>query len=128
MKLSITNIFTLKMKEFALNKAPESITFFERLLPLVVSGEKVITIRDESESYYVPGSIIKVYALETGKYYTDIEILSVEQISYDDISDYHAAQEAMTLDILKKLIREIYPTEQSLFVIHYRLVRDIKAS
>lgn len=103
--------------------APETITFFERLLPLVISGEKVITIRDKSESYYVPGSFVKVYALETNKYYTDIEILSVQPISYDDISEYHAQQEAMTLDTLKKLIREIYPTEQSLYVISYRLIK-----
>ncbi|EKT57584.1 N(4)-acetylcytidine aminohydrolase [Providencia sneebia] len=104
-----------------MNKAPDSITFFERLLPLVVSGEKVITIRDKSESDYVPGTRVRVSALETGKYYTDIEILSVEEISYDDISEYHAVQEAMSLETLKALIREIYPTEQSLFVIHYRL-------
>ncbi|GAB1437585.1 N(4)-acetylcytidine aminohydrolase [Providencia sp.] len=105
-----------------MSKLPTTITFFERLLPLVVSGEKVITIRDESESHYVPGSIVKVYALETNEYYTEIEILSVKPIRYDDISEYHAKQEAMTLDMLKKLIREIYPTEQSLYVITYRLV------
>ncbi|QCJ70162.1 ASCH domain-containing protein [Providencia heimbachae] len=105
-----------------MNTPPDTITFFERLLPLVVSGEKIITIRDKSESHYVPGSMVKVYALETGKYYTDIEILSVEPISYDDISDFHAKQEAISLDTLKKLIREIYPTEQYLYVIHYRLV------
>lgn len=106
-----------------MNKLPTTITFFERLLPLVVSGEKVITIRDESESHYVPGNIVKVYALETNEYYTEIEILSVKPISYDDISEYHAKQEAMSLDVLKKLIREIYPSEQSLYVITYRLVK-----
>ncbi|QIC16092.1 ASCH domain-containing protein [Providencia vermicola] len=106
-----------------MRKAPDTITFFERLLPLVVSGEKVITIRDKSESNYIPGTIVKVFALETGTYYTDIEILSVEPIGYDEISAYYAKQEAMTLDNLKTLIREIYPTEQSLFVIHYRLVQ-----
>ncbi|WP_353241720.1 N(4)-acetylcytidine aminohydrolase [Providencia sp.] len=105
-----------------MNDAPDTITFFERLLPLVVSGKKVITIRDKSESHYVPGTTVKVYALETGKYYTEIEILSVAPIFYDDISEYHAEQEAMTLDTLKKLIKEIYPTEQSLYVITYRLV------
>ena len=109
-----------------MSKAPETITFFERLLPLVVSGEKVITIRDESESHYVPGTMVKVYALETAKYYTDIEILSVEAITYDDINEYHAKQEAMTLDVLKKLIREIYPTEQFLYVIQYQLVKSAK--
>lgn len=107
-----------------MNSAPDTITFFERLLPLVVSGEKVITIRDKSESHYVPGTNVKVYALETGKYYTDIKILSVEPIFYDDISEYHAQQEAMSLETLKKLIKEIYPTEQSLFVITYQLLND----
>lgn len=105
-----------------MNTVPDTITFYERLLPLVISGKKVITIRDQHESHYVPHSVVRVFALETGKYYTDIEILSVEPIDYDDISEYHATQEAMTLDNLKSLIREIYPTEQSLFVIHYRLV------
>ncbi|EOW0442666.1 ASCH domain-containing protein, partial [Providencia rettgeri] len=33
-----------------MNNAPDTITFFERLLPLVVSGKKIITIRDKSES------------------------------------------------------------------------------
>lgn len=105
-----------------MNDAPNTITFFERLLPLVVSGKKVITIRDKSESHYVPNTTVKVYALETGKYYTEIEILSVEPIFYDDISEYHAEQEAMTLDTLKTLIKEIYPSEQSLYVITYRLL------
>ena len=104
-----------------MDKVPDTITFFERLIPLVASGEKVITIRDEAESHYVPGSVVKVYALETSKYATEIEILSVESISYDDIGEYHAKQEAMPLDTLKRLIREIYPTEQLLYVIHYRL-------
>jgi len=124
MKCFITNLYLNHFHQrIAMRKAPDTITFFERLLPLVVSGEKVITIRDKSESNYIPGTVVKVFALETGTYYTDIEILSVEPIGYDEISAYHAKQEAMTLDNLKTLIREIYPTEQSLFVIHYRLVQ-----
>lgn len=106
-----------------MDNIPDTITFFERLIPLVVSGEKVITIRDETESHYVPGTVVKVYALETSKYATEIEILSVEPLSYEDIGEYHAKQEAMPLDTLKKLIREIYPTEQFLYVIHYRLAK-----
>lgn len=121
--LTITRNIHIKVNK--VNKAPETITFFERLLPLVVSGEKVITIRDESESHYVPGTVVKVYALETAEYYTDIEILSVDAISYDDINEYHAKQEAMSLETLKKLIREIYPTEQFLYVIHYKLINSI---
>lgn len=115
----------MECKDNKLDNIPKTITFFERLLPLVVSGQKVITIRDKSESHYVPGTVVQVYALETNQYYTEIEILSVEPITYDDINEYHAKQEAMSLETLKTLIREIYPTEQYLYVITYRLVSSV---
>ncbi|TOO01531.1 ASCH domain-containing protein, partial [Vibrio parahaemolyticus] len=35
---------------------PTKITFFEFLTPLITSGQKTITIRDESESHYVPNT------------------------------------------------------------------------
>ncbi|HDZ0321647.1 TPA: ASCH domain-containing protein, partial [Vibrio cholerae O1] len=41
------------------------ITFFEFLTPLVASGQKTITIRDKSESHYVPGTRVEVFTLET---------------------------------------------------------------
>lgn len=101
---------------------PTKITFFEWLIPLVVSGQKVITIRDESESHYVVGTHVEVSALETGIAACWIEILSVKEIIFDDISEYHAQQESLPLDNLKKLISEVYPNQNSLFVIEFRLV------
>lgn len=101
---------------------PNEITFFERLIPLVISGKKVITIRDLRESHYVPGSIVSVYSLETKNYHGKIKILAVMPIRFEQISDYHAIQEGMTLVDLTTLIKEIYPYEQDLYVIEYVLV------
>ena len=47
--------------------APTKILFFEFLTPLISSGKKTITIRDESESHYVPGTQVEVFTLEKTK-------------------------------------------------------------
>ncbi|RJX68959.1 ASCH domain-containing protein [Vibrio sinensis] len=102
--------------------APTTITFFEFLAPSIVAGQKTITIRDESESHYVPGTQVEVFTLETNQRVCDIKILSVEPLNFDDINEFHAEQEYMELPKLKSLIREIYPNTDTLFVISYELV------
>lgn len=102
--------------------APTKITFFEFLTPLVASGKKTITIRDESEAHYVPGTQVDVHALETDEKICQVKILSVEPLHFDDINEFHAEQEYIELPKLKQLIREIYPNTDTLFVISYKLV------
>lgn len=102
--------------------APDKITFFEFLIPLIASGKKTITIRDKSESHYVVGSQVEVFALETDQKVCDIKIESVEPINFDDISEFHALQESLELQRLKALIKEIYPDINDLFVITYKLI------
>lgn len=101
---------------------PTKITFFEFLIPLITSGKKIITIRDESESHYVPGTEVEVFTLETNRKVCDIRILSVDPIQFDEIDEFHAVQEAIELPELKQLIREIYPDTDTLFVIKYKLL------
>lgn len=101
--------------------APTKITFFEFLTPSIVSGKKTITIRDESESHYVPGTTVEVFTLETDKKVCEIKILSVEPLHFDNINEFHAQQEFMELPKLKELIREIYPNTDTLYVISYEL-------
>lgn len=105
---------------------PSRITFFRRLLPLVTSGLKTITIRDESESHYQPGSIVQVFPneqehqqQEAGSVVCRIVIESVERITWDDLNETHAQQEGIALLELKQLLREIYPNADQLFVISY---------
>jgi len=100
------------------------ITFFQWLRPLIESGQKTITIRDKSESHYEPGSIVSVHTLETDEKFCDIEIQSVEAVRFEDINDTHARQELLPLSKLKALLKDIYPGEDVLYVITYRLVED----
>lgn len=102
--------------------APTKITFFEFLTPLITAGKKTITIRDESESHYVPGTEVEVYTLETDQKVCNIKILSVNPLHFDDINEFHAEQESIELPKLKALIREIYPNTDTLFEISYELV------
>lgn len=102
--------------------APTEITFFEFLTPLITSGKKTITIRDESESHYVAGSVVDVYTLEGKDYVTKIKIESVEPLQFDDIGEFHAQQEYIELPKLKALIKEIYPDTDSLYMITFSLV------
>ncbi|MDC7126083.1 MAG: N(4)-acetylcytidine aminohydrolase [Spirochaetales bacterium] len=101
-------------------ETPTKITFFEWLIPFVEKGQKTITIRDESESHYLPGSMVDVHVLETDRKVCVIKIEKVEKISFNEINKKHALQEYMTLTKLKKLIREIYPDTDSLYVITFR--------
>ncbi|MBG6037955.1 ASCH domain-containing protein [Proteus cibarius] len=102
---------------------PTEITFFERLIPSILEEKKVITIRDKSESDYKPGSIVELFANEHRTHYGKLKIIAVSPLHYDDINEYHAQQEGMTLPVLKALIKDIYPTTQSLYLIEYQLVK-----
>ncbi|HCH49569.1 MAG TPA: ASCH domain-containing protein [Proteus sp.] len=102
---------------------PTEITFFERLIPSILSENKVITIRDERESHYIPGSEVELFANEHRTHYGKLKILSVSKLQYSDINEYHAQQEGMELSVLKTLIKEIYPTTDSLYLIEYRLIK-----
>ncbi|GGX62712.1 N(4)-acetylcytidine aminohydrolase [Saccharospirillum salsuginis] len=107
-----------------MGNSSSKITFFQWLRPLIESGQKTITIRDESESHYEPGSIVSVHTLETDEKFCDIEILSVEALRFEDINDTHARQELLSLSELKALLKDIYPGEELLYVISYRLVEE----
>ena len=102
--------------------APTKITFFKFLTPSIVAGKKTITIRDKSESHYVPGTEVEVFTLETDEKVCNIKILSVKPLNFEDINEFHAEQEYMELPKLKALIREIYPDTDTLFEISYELI------
>ncbi len=102
---------------------PTHMTFFERFESDIVSGKKVITLRDESESHYVPNTQVTVGTLETNRHFGKLDILSVTPIAFDDLNEIHAKQENMTLETLKTVIQEIYPNIRELFVIEYRYVK-----
>lgn len=105
-----------------MKQAPTVLTFFARFEADILSGKKVITIRDESEKEYQVGTVVDVQTLEESRWFCQLQIDSVEPILFDELGEYHATQENMTLAELKAVIKEIYPELGQLYVISYHLV------
>ncbi|OEF22598.1 N(4)-acetylcytidine aminohydrolase [Vibrio rumoiensis] len=101
---------------------PTEMTFFARFEADILAGKKTITIRDEAESHYVPGSIVTVSTLEAGRVFCQLRILNVDAVLCSELNDFHAEQENMTLPQLQSVIQEIYPNIEQLYVIHYQLI------
>ena len=98
------------------------ITFFERFEADILSGKKTITIRDESEKDYASNSIVQVSTFENNRWFCALEIKDVVAIDFNQLSDFHAKQENMTLSELQAVIQKIYPNVESLCVISYEMV------
>ncbi len=98
------------------------LTFFQRFEADILSGKKTITIRDASEKDYEPDSVVQVSTFEEERWFCALKIASVTPIQFAELSEFHASQENMSLPELKRVIREIYPDTDELYVIAYSLV------
>ena len=98
--------------------------FFERFEADILSGKKTLTIRNESEKYYIPESIVQVSTYENNRWFCSLKIKSVESTLFNDLTEVHAQQENMSLLELKRVIQEIYPGIKELYVIYYQLIKE----
>jgi len=98
------------------------ISFFGRFEADILSGKKTITIRDEAEKNFIKGTTVQVSTFESKRWFCEVLIKDVVPITNDQLNDYHAQQENMSLDELKSVIDEIYPNVKSLYVISYELI------
>ena len=95
------------------------ITFYQRFEADILAGRKTITIRDNSESHFKAGDILRVGRFEDNQYFCTIEVLSVSPIALDELTEQHAKQENMELVELRKLIKGIYPDADDFYVIFF---------
>jgi uncharacterized protein YqfB (UPF0267 family) len=98
-------------------------TFFERFEADILSGKKTITIRDELENDYAANSIVQVSTYENDRWFCELKIIDVKAIKFDQLSNFHANQENMSLSELKCVIQKIYPNVQNLYVISYKFIQ-----
>ena len=103
-------------------------TFFERFESDILSGKKVITIRDDSEKDFAPNTIVQVSTYETNRWFCELLITDVQPIHISELSEFHAKQENMSLPELRDVISEIYPNVEQLYVISYRLLNEACAN
>ncbi|QHB32392.1 ASCH domain-containing protein [Yersinia canariae] len=95
------------------------ITFFRRFEADILADRKTITIRDSSESDFRPEEILRVCRYEDGVFFCHILVKSVTPITLDALTERHAEQENMSLDELKKVIKDIYPGLEQFYVIEF---------
>ncbi|AFJ98277.1 ASCH domain-containing protein [Cronobacter sakazakii] len=98
------------------------ITFYTRFQQDILAGTKTITIRDESEAHFTPGQRLRTGRYEDNGYFCTLEVLSVTPVTLTQLDEEHARQENMTLAELKKVIADIYPGINELYVIAFKKV------
>jgi Uncharacterized protein conserved in bacteria len=99
---------------------PNDITFFQRFQDDILAGRKTITIRDESESHFRRGDVLRVGRFEDDGYFCTVEVLGTSTVTLETLTEKHAEQENMTLEALKSVIREIYPNQDQFYVIDFK--------
>ena len=98
------------------------ITFYTRFQLDILAGTQTITIRDESEAHFTPGQRLRTGRYEDNGYFCTLEVLSVTPVTLAQLNEEHARQENMTLAELKKVIADIYPGINELYVIAFKKV------
>ena len=101
---------------------PNDITFFQRFQNDIVAGRKTITLRDAAESHFKTGDILRVGRYEDDGYFCTIEVLATSTVTMDTLTERHAEQENMTLPQLKQVIADIYPGEDTFYVIEFKCI------
>lgn len=96
------------------------ITFFKRFQDDILAGRKTITIRDETESHFNAGDILRVGRYEDDEYFCTIQVTATSTVTLDSLTEQHAQQENMTLAELKQVIADIYPGQHQFYVIDFK--------
>ncbi len=99
---------------------PNDITFFQRFQDDILAGRKTITIRDENESHFKTGDVLRVGRFEDDGYFCTIEVTATSTVTLDTLTEKHAEQENMTLTELIKVIADIYPGQTQFYVIEFK--------
>ncbi len=95
------------------------ITFFTRFQADILAGLKTITIRDASEAHFQPGQVLTVGRVEDDVTFCQIEVRSITLTTLDRLTEDHAQQENMSLDVLRSMIKDIYPHQSQFYVIAF---------
>ncbi len=98
------------------------ITFFQRFQDDILAGRKTITLRDESESHFRTGDILRVGRYEDDGYFCTIKVVGTSTTTLDNLTEEHAQQENMSLAELRNVIADIYPGQNQFYVIDFKVL------
>lgn len=91
----------------------QTTSLFQRFEDDILAGRKTITIRDESESHFKTGDVLRVGRFEDDGYFCTIEVTATSTVTLDTLTEKHAEQENMTLTELKKSLLTSIPVRHN---------------
>lgn len=91
----------------------QTTSLFQRFEDDILAGRKTITIRDESESHFKTGDVLRVGRFEDDGYFCTIEVTATSTVTLDTLTEKHAEQENMTLPELKRSLPTSIPARHS---------------
>lgn len=91
----------------------QTTSLFQRFQDDILAGRKTITIRDESESHFKTGDVLRVGRFEDDGYFCTIEVTATSTVTLDTLTEKHAEQENMTLTELKKSLLTSIPVRHN---------------
>lgn len=89
----------------------------------ILSGEKIITIRNKSEAHFKKGDILEAvtYDDNTKTIFATLEVDLVKPVTKDNLTERYAKYYGVTLEELVAKLEERYPEDKELYVIMFHL-------
>lgn len=90
---------------------------------LILSGEKIITIRNKSEAHFKKGDILEAvtYDDETKNIFATLEVDLVKAVTRDTLSERYANFYGVTKEDLIDKLAKRYPEDDTLYVVMFHL-------
>ncbi|WP_127560344.1 ASCH domain-containing protein [Saccharospirillum alexandrii] len=99
--------------------------FSRKLKSQILSGKKTGTVRNKADSDYHSGQELDALLDEDGSKICRIRIISIEPVQYSELKRQHAKAEYLPfVFMLKWIVRRIYPGENELFFIRFKVLAD----
>ncbi|MBF0710720.1 MULTISPECIES: bis(5'-nucleosyl)-tetraphosphatase (symmetrical) YqeK [unclassified Gemella] len=91
----------------------------------ILSGDKIITIRNNEEAHFKKGDTLEAvtYDDDTQTIFAKLEVDLVKRVDRYSLTERHASLYGVTKDELVKKLAERYPNDEELYVIMFHLIK-----
>ena len=99
--------------------------FKEKNKEKILSGEKIVTIRNKSEAHFKKGDILEAvtYDDSTQTIFARLEVDLVKAVNIETLPERYALYYGVTITELKNKLKKRYPNDEELYIIMFHLIK-----
>lgn len=99
--------------------------FKEKNKEKILSGEKIVTIRNKSEAHFKKGDILEAvtYDDSTQTIFARLEVDLVKAVNIETLPERYALYYGVTIEELKNKLKKRYPNDEELYIIMFHLIK-----